>query len=54
MSARIEMDDETIRVVFHEPHIAAPGQFLVLYRGDECLGGGTISHDARVDSHHES
>lgn len=30
-------------VKFKTPHIAAPGQSLVLYDGDHCLGGGTIS-----------
>ncbi len=30
-------------VKFKTPHIAAPGQSIVLYDGDHCLGGGTIS-----------
>jgi tRNA-specific 2-thiouridylase len=33
----------TARVLFDdEGPIASPGQALVLYRGDEVLGGGTI------------
>jgi tRNA-specific 2-thiouridylase len=28
---------------FDEPHIAAPGQSLVLYDGEKCLGGGVIN-----------
>lgn len=30
------------QVVFNEQHLAVPGQSLVLYRGDEVLGGGVI------------
>lgn len=30
------------RIVFAEPTIAPPGQSLVLYRGDVCLGGGVV------------
>lgn len=31
------------RVTFAAPHIASPGQSLVLYDGDACRGGGIIS-----------
>lgn len=34
--------DENLRVTFKEVHIAAPGQSLVIYSGDQCLGGGII------------
>lgn len=30
------------RVVFESPQLAAPGQSLVLYRGEELIGGGVI------------
>ncbi len=37
------IDDERLVVVFDTPQRAAtPGQSLVLYDGDECLGGGII------------
>jgi len=29
-------------VVLHEPHYVAQGQSLVLYKGERCVGGGTI------------
>jgi tRNA-uridine 2-sulfurtransferase len=46
--ARIEVgDDDTVRVRFETPvGQAAPGQSLVLYRGDEVLGGGLIRRAA--------
>ncbi|MDT8861518.1 tRNA 2-thiouridine(34) synthase MnmA [Alkalihalobacillus sp. MEB130] len=38
-------EDGTARVYFHEPQRAVtPGQAVVLYEGDVCLGGGTIDH----------
>ncbi|OGG57377.1 tRNA 2-thiouridine(34) synthase MnmA [Candidatus Kaiserbacteria bacterium RIFCSPHIGHO2_01_FULL_55_17] len=40
---RVEKENGKTRIIFAEPHIAAPGQSLVLYTGDRCLGGGTIS-----------
>jgi tRNA-uridine 2-sulfurtransferase len=46
--ARIEAsDDDAVRVRFETPvDQAAPGQSLVLYRGDEVLGGGLIRRAA--------
>jgi tRNA-specific 2-thiouridylase len=46
--ARIEQSDhETVRVRFDAPvDQAAPGQSLVVYRGDEVLGGGMIRRAA--------
>lgn len=34
---------DALRVRFMEPHLAAPGQSLVVYDNDTCLGGGPIS-----------
>ncbi|MBN8281257.1 MAG: hypothetical protein J0M16_11655, partial [Gammaproteobacteria bacterium] len=37
------LDAASLWVDFDRPERApTPGQFLVLYRGDECLGGGVI------------
>jgi tRNA-specific 2-thiouridylase len=37
------LDDEVLEVVFDQPQRAlTPGQSVVLYDGDVCLGGGTI------------
>ncbi len=43
-ACRIEVEGDTARVLFDEPQaFVAAGQSLVIYRGDECLGGGVIS-----------
>ncbi len=34
---------KSVNIKFKTPHIAAPGQSIVLYDGTQCLGGGTIS-----------
>ncbi|MDO8514077.1 MAG: tRNA 2-thiouridine(34) synthase MnmA [bacterium] len=42
-SATLSKNDPQFSVEFEHPHIASPGQSLVLYDGNTCLGGGTIS-----------
>lgn len=39
---RIERGGESWRVVADEPQLFSPGQSLVLYQGDVCLGGGVV------------
>ncbi len=44
IKSSIVKNGERIIVSFSEPHIASPGQSLVIYDGDRCLGGGIIQN----------
>lgn len=43
-------DDGDLRVTFDSPQLAvAPGQTMVLYVGEECLGGGMIKERTPIE-----
>ena len=50
IDARLDTGSET-RVHFDEPQLVSPGQSVVLYDGDLCLGGGEVSREAHLSSH---
>ena len=43
VGAEISLDGTDIVCTFDESHIASPGQSLVIYDGERCLGGGVIA-----------
>ena len=44
-------EDGSARAFFDAPQWApTPGQYLVLYDGDVCLGGGVIAVPSRADA----
>jgi tRNA-specific 2-thiouridylase len=44
LAARVETDGARVEVLLDEPALGvAPGQSAVFYRGDEVLGGATIT-----------
>jgi tRNA-specific 2-thiouridylase len=42
IDATFSFENDVPVVTFKKPHIAPPGQSLVMYRGNECIGGGVI------------
>ena len=36
------IDDNTLKVIYDKAKAVTPGQFCVLYDGEQCIGGGII------------
>jgi tRNA-specific 2-thiouridylase len=51
--AVLSLHESGVFVTFTQPHIASAGQSLVIYEGEMCLGGGTIS-DAEPSKAHRA
>lgn len=43
VKATLLRQESGVLVEFAQPHIASPGQSLVIYQGEVCMGGGTIT-----------
>ena len=43
VGALLSIEGEYLKCSFDEPHAASPGQSLVIYDGEVCLGGGIIA-----------
>ena len=44
------VEGHKVKVIFHEPiRAVTPGQAVVFYHEDECLGGGTIDEVYKND-----
>jgi tRNA-specific 2-thiouridylase len=44
-NAQIQSNAQGYTIRFQSPQIVAPGQSIVFYEGDECLGGAIATHD---------
>jgi len=48
----VSVDRDGLRVVFNAPQRAVtPGQMVVFYSSDQCLGGGVIEYASATDNH---
>lgn len=45
----VAKEGKRLAASFSEPHIASPGQSLVMYDGDRCLGGGGITRSVNIE-----
>ena len=42
LDCRVPVDVGGIKIIFDNPVLVSPGQSIVLYDGDICLGGGIV------------